>query len=180
MIKIVNDNVPKLLAIEGKSANTRPATDNKEFFSLLKEKMREDLDKLDKADTFKRKKEISTDLYMASLEFMKVISVAEGVDIEELYDERIERVGGFKDRLVLESVGTGAQEMVKYVLDYGYKNDYPELILGRNKEGAVYLRFMGGKEAYEKHVNTSDLERLMQIYEAAKKDDKEKKTQQGG
>ena len=180
MLKIVNDHVPKLLAIEGKTANTRPATDNKEFFSLLKEKMREDLDKLDKADTFKRKKELSIDLYMASLEFVKVVGKAEGLTTEELVEERTERVGGFDERLVLESVGSGAQDMIKFIMAYAVDNNYPELIIGRNNEGAPYATFLGGKEAYEKHVNNTDMERLTQIYEAAKKDDRKEKTQQSG
>lgn len=111
--RIINDNVPELLRARGDEATIRPATDNKEFFQLLKEKIKSDLDTLSQEADIIKKAQGLVDIRESISEF---VSLAEqfltktGKTFAEIEIQRKQRLGGFTKRLVLEGIKKKALE----------------------------------------------------------------------
>lgn len=177
---LVNDNAVELLKSQGKQASFRATKDDSEFFSLLKQKLLSDIQKMSDTTDFDKKLDFLIDAHNSMEVFMdKMRSVlkARGRDMNEEVSRRLNKTGGFSKRIVVEGVSKLAKDYLAEVAEikkFGEDNNYPSMNLARNNQGQVYKTFLGGKEAWDKHVKvpTNDSEeQFIELLESVRRKD---------
>lgn len=165
MARLVNDNAIELLKERGIEVTSRVAKDNKEFFVLLKKKLLSDIQSMETATNFERKTDFLVDTYLdirEYLNYMDGILKTKGDSITNQINKRKSKTGEFTRRVVLEDpapvevkreIKTDYTEEVKEVLEYGEKNGYPSMVVGRNEKGQAYATMMPGKDIWVKKTS---------------------------
>ena len=104
MPKLVRDKIPEIIVNQGKKPITHTADDS-EYWDKLKLKLQEEVDEVLEADSPKEVKEELADI----LEVINAICDFKNIDkkeVESLREKKAEERGGFKDKIILDDVGT--------------------------------------------------------------------------
>lgn len=168
MARIIHDNIPELMAADGRQVTARPATDSQEFFALLQRKMVDDINGISKETTVAGKAKRIVDVHLALQEFIGPIGGAlqnEGSSYPKFMSDRQTKVGSFSKRLIVDTVDHGpVGDEERELLKYGAANDWPELHIAVNQDLKPYLSVPAGEENW-RHAMT-DLDNLPKMMDA--------------
>jgi predicted house-cleaning noncanonical NTP pyrophosphatase (MazG superfamily) len=154
--KLINDNTLELLESEGRIGTARPAKDDVEFFTFLKDKVVDDFNRMLELKDVNKKIAALADLRADIDEYVNILRDKEYF-VDGMMKERQEIMGGFDLKLILEKVDKKVEkkwgeEDYEMVIKSGEEDGYPAVNLRRNEEGKVYTRVVSGKEAWEKQL----------------------------
>jgi len=157
MEQIIHDHIPKILESEGKIVGTRRAKSNEEFFKLLHQKSRKDLDRIFSEKDIKYKTYALAEMMVNMNAIIDAIEDHGKIKFWEEYDKRINKIGALDKRLVLIGNNNSNVDLIKFVLDYGEKNNYPSIVIKKDTDGNPYKQIGSGKEAWMSAIAWANL-----------------------
>jgi len=98
--KLVRDNIPEIIEEDGKKANIRIVKDE-EYLSYLVKKLSEEAKEIEEDTCVEELADLET-IIRSICEYLHISKE----DFEKVYNKKIEKRGGFKKGIVLESVET--------------------------------------------------------------------------
>lgn len=167
MNRLVPDNIEYILALTGQTGEFRPAQDNKEFYTLLKEKVIRDLDRMFEATDLRDKANNLIDLYSDLDQFKAQLQTKISDSWDDLVSSRTKYTGGYEKRFVLTGITTASLTKTsrEEILKWGADNGYPAMVLCRDDNDTPYKKLGAGEQpwtnwvdAYERNAeNMSEL-----------------------
>jgi len=100
--KLIRDLIPELVESEGKTASTRILTDDSEYLQCLLAKLIEEATELANAKTTHNQEEELADVFEVLNAVLELLKLTQA-DIAVVQDEKRQKRGGFKDRLLMLS-----------------------------------------------------------------------------
>lgn len=158
MLKLLNDKIPEFWAVSGKVVKTRSVLNDIEFFSLLKDKIQEDVIRIFTNNNVENKAKSLADVYIDLEPLKDKLENKLSLIFDDYIEERSKKTGKFKNRLVLESTKVlSLEDKKKFVTEFGKNNSYPEMILKSDKNNKPYKVLGRGQKAWESALGWADL-----------------------
>ena len=98
--KLIRDKIPQLVESQGKTAPTRILTDDSEYLKYLLAKLIEEATELANAETTHNQEEELADVYEVLNAVLELLKLTQA-DIATVQDEKRQKRGGFKERLLM-------------------------------------------------------------------------------
>ncbi len=156
---LVNDNAIELLKAQGKEVTFRTAKDDKEFYSLLKQKLISDIQKMSNSQDRDRKLDFLIDTYYDLGAFFDYIKTVSSKDVDGEMAKRFEKTGSFHKRIVIEGIKEIPKDYsieVEEIIKFGEEHEYPRMIMGRNEKNVPYAWLDKGENAWRKTTTRHD------------------------
>lgn len=98
--KLIRDKIPALVESQGKTASIRKLADDKEYLKYLLAKLIEEAAELAHAETSHNQEEELADVYEVLDAVLELLKLSRA-DITIVQDEKRQKRGGFKERLLM-------------------------------------------------------------------------------
>ncbi|MEK6897352.1 MAG: hypothetical protein AABW93_02385 [Nanoarchaeota archaeon] len=142
---------------KGEIVKVRTAKSNEEFFELLHQKAQKDLKRIFEEKEFKFKVYAVAEMMANMNAVIDAIEKHGNINFFEHYNNRVDKIGLLDKRLVLVSgLGINA-DIIKKILEYGEKHNYPSIVINKDENGNTYKQIGSGKEAWMAAISWADL-----------------------